>query len=170
MRCDLVEETLDHLEGWRGSRPVRIGNGAADQLQLDIYGEAMDAMYLADTQGLQAAHQGWRHIARMIEWVCDKWDQPDEGIWETRGGRKDFTYGRFQTWVALDRATRMAARRGRPANVQRWTTERDRVYNQIMERGWNPATRAFTQNYSSEVHREKVPSPPASPSGEAAGL
>jgi len=148
---DLAEETLGHFEGWRGSRPVRIGNGAADQLQLDIYGEAMDAMYLADTQGIQAAHQGWRDIARMIDWVCENWDQPDEGIWETRGGRKDFTYGRFQTWVALDRATRMAARRGRPANVQRWTTERDRVYNQIMERGWNPRTRAFTQDYSSEV-------------------
>ncbi len=116
-----------------------------------IYGEAMDAMYLADTQGLQAAHQGWQDIARMIDWVCDHWDQPDERIWETRGGRKDFTYGRFQTWVALDRATRMAARRGRPANVQRWTTERDRVYNQIMERGWNPTTRAFTQDYGSEV-------------------
>ena len=108
-------------------------------------------MYLADTQGVQAAHQGWLDIARMIDWVCDNWDQPDEGIWETRGGRKDFTYGRFQTWVALDRATRMAARRGRPANVQRWTTERDRVYNQIMERGWNPRTRAFTQHYSTEV-------------------
>ena len=95
-------------------------------------------MYLADTPGRQTAHQGWLHIARMIDWVCDNWDQPDEGIWETRVGRKDFTYGWFQTWVALDRATRMAANRGRPANVQRWTTERDRVYNQIMERGWNP--------------------------------
>ena len=111
---DLTEQTLDHFEGWRGSRPVRIGNGAADESQVDIYGEAMDAMYLADTQGLQVAHQGWRDIARMIDWVCDNWDQPDEGIWETRGGRKDFTYGRFQIWVALDRATRMAARRGRP--------------------------------------------------------
>jgi GH15 family glucan-1,4-alpha-glucosidase len=148
---DLVEETLDHFEGWRGSRPVRIGNGAADQLQLDIYGEAMDALYLADTQDIQAAHQGWQHIVRMIDWVCENWDQPDEGIWETRGGRRDFTYGRFQIWVALDRATRMAARRGRPANVQRWTAERDRVYNQVMERGWNPKTRAFTQHYTTEV-------------------
>ena len=114
--------------------------------------QAASDIYLGwTTQGVQAAHQGWLHIARMIDWVCDNWDQPDEGIWETRGGRKDFTYGRFQTWVALDRATRMAARRGRPANVQRWTTERDRVYNQIMERGWNPTTRAFTQDYSSEV-------------------
>ena len=148
---DLAEETLDHFEGWRGSRPVRIGNGAADQLQLDIYGEALDAMYLADTQGVQAAHRGWLDIARMVDWLCDNWDQPDEGIWETRGGRRDFTYGRFQTWVALDRAIRMAARRGRPAKVQRWTAERDRVYHQIMERGWNPTTRAFTQHYTTEV-------------------
>src|SRR3981081_2172092 len=130
---DLDEETLDHFEGWRGSRPVRIGNGAADQLQLDIYGEAMDALYLADTRGVQAAPRGWLDIARMIDWVCDNWDQPDEGIWETRGGRKDFTYGRFQTWGARAPATRMATQRGRPANVQRWTTERDRVYNQIMD-------------------------------------
>ena len=138
---DLTEKTLAHFEGWRGSRPVRIGNGAADQLQLDIYGEAMDAIYLADIEGQQAAHHGWQSIARMIDWLCDNWDQPDEGIWETRGGRKDFTYGRFQTWVALDRATRMARRRARPANVDRWTAERDRVYNQIMERGWNPRRR-----------------------------
>ncbi len=85
---DLVEETLDHFEGWRGSRPVRIGNGAADQLQLDIYGEAADAFYLADSQGLQAAHEGWTAIARIIDWLCDHWDQPDEGIWETRGGQR----------------------------------------------------------------------------------
>jgi GH15 family glucan-1,4-alpha-glucosidase len=148
---DLVEETLDHLEGWRGSRPVRVGNGAADQLQLDIYGEALDAMYLADSHGMQAAHHGWRDVARMIDWLCDNWDQPDEGIWETRGGRKDFTYGRFQAWVALDRAIRMAGHRARPADVGRWTTERDRVYHQIMDRGWNPKVGAFTQHYDTEV-------------------
>ncbi len=148
---DLVEETLDHFEGWRGSKPVRIGNGAADQLQLDIYGEAMDAMYLADTQGMQAAHRGWLDIVGMIDWLCENWDQPDEGIWETRGGRKDFTYGRFQTWVALDRATRMATRRARPANLERWTAVRNAVYNQIMERGWNPKIKAFTQQYGTEV-------------------
>jgi GH15 family glucan-1,4-alpha-glucosidase len=148
---DLAEETLDHFEGWRGSRPVRIGNGAADQLQLDIYGEAVDAMYLADTRGLQAAHEGWLHIVGMIDWLCDNWDQPDEGIWETRGGCRDFTYSRFQTWVALDRATRMAAHRGRPANVQRWTAQRDAVYNQIMDCGWNPKNKAFTQHYTTDV-------------------
>jgi GH15 family glucan-1,4-alpha-glucosidase len=148
---DLVEETLDHFEGWRGSRPVRIGNGAAGQLQLDIYGEAADAFFLADGQGLQMAHQGWVELARITDWLCDHWDQPDEGIWETRGGQRDFTYARFQTWVALDRAIRLAQRHARPANVTRWTTERDRVYNQIMERGWNPKIGAFTQHYTTEV-------------------
>jgi GH15 family glucan-1,4-alpha-glucosidase len=148
---DLIEETLDHFEGWRGSRPVRIGNGAADQLQLDIYGEAMDSMYLADASGLQAGHQGWMEMANIIDWLCENWDQPDEGVWETRGGRKNFTYGRFQTWVALDRAIKMATSRGRPGNVTKWTVERDLVYSQIMERGWNPKLGAFTQHYGTEV-------------------
>jgi GH15 family glucan-1,4-alpha-glucosidase len=148
---DLTEETLDHFEGWRGSRPVRVGNGAADQLQLDIYGEAMDAVALADTHQTQMAHEGWLAIARITDWLCDNWDQPDEGIWETRGGRKNFTYGRFESWVALDRAIKMAAHRGKPANLARWTTERDRVYNQIMERGFNHRVGAFTQHYDTEV-------------------
>jgi len=148
---DLTEETLDHFEGWRGSRPVRIGNGASDQLQLDIYGEAMDALYLADAHGLNVAHTGWLQTARLIDWLCEHWDQPDEGIWETRGGRRDFTYGRFQTWIALDRAIRVAVNRARPANLARWTIERDRVYNQIFERGWNPKVGGFTQFYGSDV-------------------
>jgi GH15 family glucan-1,4-alpha-glucosidase len=148
---DLAEETLDHFEGWRGSRPVRVGNGAADQLQLDIYGEAADAIYLADSHGVQMAHEGWQATAHIIDWLCEHWDQPDEGIWETRGGRKNFTYGRFQTWVALDRAIRMAQQRGRPGDIARWTTERDAVYRQIMERGWNPEIGAFTQHYETTV-------------------
>ncbi len=148
---DLDEEILGHLEGWRGAKPVRIGNGAADQLQLDIYGEALDAMALADSRGLFLAHQGWLAVSEMIDWLADHWDQPDEGIWETRGGRKDFTYGRFQSWIALDRAIRLAEHHGRPANLERWTMERDRVYHQIMERGWNPKVKAFTQHYESDV-------------------
>ena len=148
---DLDEEILGHLEGWRGAKPVRIGNGAADQLQLDIYGEALDAMALADSRGLFLAHQGWLAVSEMIDWLADHWDQPDEGIWETRGGRKDFTYGRFQSWIALDRAIRLAENHGRPANLERWTMERDRVYHQIMERGWNPKVKAFTQHYESDV-------------------
>ena len=148
---DLVEESLDHFEGWRGSRPVRIGNGAADQLQLDIYGEAATAIYLADSSGVQAGHQGWTALAGIIDWLCENWDQPDEGVWETRGGRKNFTYGRFQAWVALDRSIRLATQRGRPADLARWTTERDAIYRQVMERGWNPKIGAFTQHYDTEV-------------------
>jgi GH15 family glucan-1,4-alpha-glucosidase len=148
---DLTEEVLDHLEGWRGSRPVRIGNGAADQLQLDIYGEAMDALFLADKDGVPATHQSWREIVSFIDWLCEHWDQPDEGIWETRGGRKDFLYGRVQTWVALDRAIRMAGSRARPADITRWTTERDAVYHQVFDKGWNPKVGGFTQYYGSEV-------------------
>ena len=148
---DLTEESLDHFEGWRASRPVRIGNGAADQLQLDIYGEAISALDTGSGHGLPIAHQGWLSLSRIIDWVCDNWDQPDEGIWETRGGRQDFTYGRFQCWVALDRAIRMAASTGRPANVAKWVIERDRLYNQIMERGWNPKVEAFTQHYNTDV-------------------
>jgi GH15 family glucan-1,4-alpha-glucosidase len=148
---DLSEETLDHFEGWRGSRPVRVGNGAADQLQLDIYGEAMDAIALADAHEAQMEHEGWLSVARIMDWLCDHWDQPDEGIWEIRGGRKHFTYGRFQSWVALDRAIKVAERRGKPADLVRWARERDKIYNQIMERGFNPKVGAFTQHYDTEV-------------------
>ncbi|HTR93121.1 MAG TPA: glycoside hydrolase family 15 protein [Trebonia sp.] len=148
---DLVEENLEHFEGWRGSRPVRIGNGAADQLQLDIYGEALDALYYFAEQGAQIGHRGWTELSRIIDWVADNWDQPDEGVWETRGGRKDFTYGRFQCWVALDRAIRLAEDTGRPSNLAKWIVERDRLYNQIMDRGWNAGVGAFTQHYSTDV-------------------
>ena len=147
----LIEENLDHFEGWRGSKPVRIGNGAADQLQLDIYGEAMDALYAGTEYGMPIALQGWQSLTEIIDWVADHWDQPDEGIWETRGGRQDFTYGRFQCWVALDRAIRVAQRTGRPANIAKWVTERDRLYNQIKDRGWDEKTGAFTQRYGSDV-------------------
>ncbi|MFB9181131.1 glycoside hydrolase family 15 protein [Dactylosporangium sucinum] len=148
---DLTEETLEHFEGWRGSRPVRIGNDAADQLQLDVYGEALDALHRADSQGQGMAYQGWMSIARIIDWLCEHWDQPEEGIWETRGGRKDFTYGRFQSWVAFDRAIRLAVDRGRPGEIARWATERDNIYRQIMSRAWNPDTASFTQHYGSDV-------------------
>jgi len=148
---DLTEETLDHFEGWRGSRPVRIGNGAAGQLQLDIYGEALDAVFTADNFGLPIAHDGWLALTAIIDWVAENWDQPGEGVWETRGGRKDFTYGRFQCWVALDRAIKLAERNGRPANVAKWTAERDRIYHQVMSRGWNKDVKAFTQYYGTDV-------------------
>ena len=113
-----------HLEGYRGSSPVRIGNGAAGQLQLDIYGEALGCLHLADREGLRGSHEGWRNTAQVLDWLCDHWDQPEDGIWETRGGRQDFTYGRLMSWVAFDRAIRLAQRRGRPADIARWTDRR----------------------------------------------
>jgi GH15 family glucan-1,4-alpha-glucosidase len=149
---DLTGETLDHLEGWRGSRPVRVGNGAAGQLQLDIYGEAMDAIFAATgSTGQAITHANWLAITGMIDWVCDHWDQPDEGLWEARGERKDFTYGRFQCWIALDRAIRLAEECGRPAHIARWAAERDNIYNQVMNRGWHNNVRAFIQHYATDV-------------------
>jgi GH15 family glucan-1,4-alpha-glucosidase len=148
---DLVEETLDHLAGYRGSTPVRIGNGAADQLQLDIYGEAMDSIHLADSHGLQLPHVGWTQIRDMLDWVCEHWDSPEEGIWETRGGRQDFTYGRFMCWVALDRGIRLAQSRGRPASIGRWTEERDRIYEQVMTKGFHAERQAFVQHQQTDV-------------------
>jgi GH15 family glucan-1,4-alpha-glucosidase len=148
---DLKEEALEHWSGYRGSRPVRIGNGASDQLQLDIYGEALDSIFFADQHGLPVGHRGWIAICELLDWLAGHWDQPEEGIWETRGGRKDFTYGRLMCWVAFDRGIRMAASHGRPAAVDRWMEARDAIYDQIMDKGWNPNRGAFVQHYGSEV-------------------
>ena len=148
---DLEEEELPHWEGYRRSSPVRVGNGAAGQLQLDIYGEALDSLYYADAHGLEMGHAGWLSVSRLLGWVADNWDQPEEGIWETRGGRKDFTYGRLMCWVALDRGIRLAAEHGRPAPLEHWTRQRDAIYRQIMERGWNAERQAFVQQYDDRV-------------------
>ena len=148
---DLDEFFLDHFEGYRGSRPVRIGNGAADQLQLDIYGEAMDTFYRFDHQVPIVAERGWNDIVKLLDWLCEHWDQPDEGIWETRGGRRPFMYGRLMSWVAFDRAIRMASERGRPGDVDRWRAERDRLYHTVMEKGWNASMKAFVQYEGSDV-------------------
>ncbi|WP_374971186.1 glycoside hydrolase family 15 protein [Terrabacter sp. BE26] len=148
---DLSEEVLAHWEGYRGSAPVRIGNGAADQLQLDIYGEAIDSIYFADAHGIAMGHEGWQRVCDLLNWVTDNWDQPEEGIWETRGGRQDFTYGRLMNWVALDRGIRLATLHGRPAPLERWRAERDAIYDQIMERGWSPTRKAFRQHYRTDV-------------------
>ena len=148
---DLSEEILPHWEGYQGSSPVRIGNGAADQLQLDIYGEAIDSLYFADQHGLEAGHPGWRRVCDLLGWLTDNWNQPEEGIWETRGGRQDFTYGRLMSWVALDRGIRLANSHGRPAPLDRWRTERDAIYDQIMTAGWSEARQAFVQHYKTDV-------------------
>jgi GH15 family glucan-1,4-alpha-glucosidase len=148
---ELHEESLDHLEGYMGSKPVRIGNGAADQLQLDIYGEFLDSAYQGATQGFKVAHVGWTRLQGILNWLCAHWDQPDAGIWETRGGPQPFTYGRMMCWVALDRALRLASDQGLPLNQLRVTAERDRIYQQIMEKGWHPGREAFVQHYNTNV-------------------
>jgi GH15 family glucan-1,4-alpha-glucosidase len=149
-REDLPEEELPHLEGYMGSAPVRIGNGAANQLQLDIYGELMDSVYLCNKHGLPIYYDGWVELTRNLEWLLDHWDRPDEGIWETRGGRRDYTYSRLMSWVAVERAIRIARQRGLPADIPRWSAVRDRIFNQIMERGWHPGRGAFVQHFDTD--------------------
>ncbi|MBW8764857.1 MAG: glycoside hydrolase family 15 protein [Geodermatophilales bacterium] len=148
---DLKEDALDHWSGYRGSAPVRIGNGAAEQLQLDIYGEALDSLYAADRAGLEIPYRGWSAIRRVLDWLTDNWDQPEEGIWETRGGRQPFTYGRVMCWVAFDRGIRMAVEHGLPAPLERWTAERDRIYEQVMDKGFHATREAFVQHYDTDV-------------------
>ena len=148
---DLTEEILEHWEGYRGSSPVRIGNGAAEQLQLDIYGEALDSVYYGVERGLPSGQAGWTALVSLLDWLADHWDQPEAGIWETRGGDKDFTYGRVMSWVAFDRAIRMATSHGRPAPQERWIATRDAIYEQVMTKGWNKERGAFVQQYGETV-------------------
>src|SRR3954453_6794433 len=148
---DLKEDILDNWRGYRGSAPVRLGNGAAEQLQLDIYGEALDSIYAGIRAGLPLPAQGWTALSRVLDWLADNWDQPDEGIWETRGGRQPFTYGRVMCWVAFDRGIRLALEHGRPAPLERWTAARDAIYRQVLERGFHPERKAFVQHYETDV-------------------
>jgi len=150
-RAELPEEQLGHLEGYRGSAPVRIGNGAARQLQLDIYGELIDSVYLYNKYGTPINHGAWLDLARIVEWLCEHWDQPDEGVWETRGGRQQFTYSRLMCWVALERAVRIARQRGLPGDIVRWMGARDEIYHQIMSLGWHERRGAFVQHYDTDV-------------------
>jgi len=149
-RHTLTEETLDHLEGYRGSRPVRIGNGAYSQFQLDIYGELMDSVYLFNKYGTPISYDFWVNLRRLLNWLCDNWQQPDEGIWEVRGGQQHFVYSKLMCWVALDRGIRLANKRSFPADRDRWEKTRDQIYEEIMAKGWNDKRQAFVQSYGSE--------------------
>ncbi len=145
-RTDLAEEELPHLEGYEGASPVRIGNGAAEQLQLDIYGELIDSVYRYDKWAEPISGDAWEGLCGLVDWVCDHWDQPDEGIWETRGGRKKVLHSRLMCRVAVERAIRMANRRGLPADRARWERTRDDIYRRIMKRGWSARRQAFVQH------------------------
>ncbi|MFB7052704.1 glycoside hydrolase family 15 protein [Streptomyces vinaceus] len=150
-RTELPESELPHLEGHLGSAPVRVGNAATTQLQLDIYGALIDSIYLYDKWGQPISSDRWDEVGAVVNWLCDHWDQPDEGVWETRGGRRNFVYSRLMCWVAIERAIRMANRRGLPADLLRWQRSRDAIYRQIMREGWSAKRGAFVQGLGDDV-------------------
>jgi GH15 family glucan-1,4-alpha-glucosidase len=150
-RADLAEETLGHLHGYRGSKPVRIGNGAHRQLQLDIYGELLDSVYLYDKYGAPISFDLWRSVRAFVDWVCGNWRRPDEGVWESRAGRRDYVYSKLMCWVAVDRGLRLADKRSLPADRSRWLLTRDEIYHEIMTRGWSAERRSFVQSFGSET-------------------
>ncbi len=145
----LTEEILQHLEGYKRSQPVRIGNGAFNQLQLDIYGELMDSVYLYNKHGSPISYKLWTHLRRLLNYVCDNWHREDRGIWEVRGDCRHFVYSKLMCWVALDRGLRLADKRSFPADRERWLKVRDEIYEEIMSRGWHRERQAFVQSYDS---------------------
>jgi len=145
----LPEMEISWLPGYEGSRPVRIGNGAVDQLQLDVYGEVMNCLYLARSSGLSADDRAWAMQRRLLEWLESHWDEPDEGLWEVRGPRRHFVHSKIMTWVALDRGVRQVERFGRSGPAARWRELRDRVHAEICAKGYDPARNTFTQSYGS---------------------
>jgi GH15 family glucan-1,4-alpha-glucosidase len=150
-RHELAEIELPHLEGYRGSRPVRVGNAAYEHLQLDIYGELMDSIYLYDKYGAPLSYDLWTTVERLLDWVVKHWEEDDRSIWEVRGPRRPFTFSKLQCWVALDRGVRLARKRSFPSEEDRWIQERDRIYKSIMREGWNESVGAFTQYLGSDA-------------------
>ena len=148
-RHQLTEANLDHLEGYMGSSPVRIGNGAYDQLQLDIYGELIDSIYLFDKHVRPISFSGWRHIHKHVKWISYNWNKTDDGIWEVRGGQQHFVYSKVMAWVALDRAIRLANKRSFPADLNELHRIRDKIFLEVIEKGWNEERQSFDQYYGS---------------------
>ena len=146
-----TEEKLSHWEGYRNSSPVRIGNNAVQQLQMDIYGELMDAVYLYNKYRGPISSELWLDLRPIVDWVCENWRQQDNGIWEIRGGRRDFVYSKLMCWVALDRGIRMALQRSFPADLNRWMKTRNEIYEDLLIKGWSERRRAFVQSYGGEV-------------------
>jgi GH15 family glucan-1,4-alpha-glucosidase len=146
----IPEQILEHWQGYLGSGPVRIGNAAASQFQLDVYGELMDSLYLYNKYVSPIPYDMWVKIRARMEWLCENWQRPDAGIWEMRNRQEHFVYSKVMNWVALDRAIRLADKRALPADRVKWIYERDRIYEEVMTCGWNEKQRAFTQFYGSE--------------------
>ena len=146
----IAEETLDHLSGYKDSRPVRIGNAAYEQQQLDIYGALMDSVYLYNKYGSPISYQLWRDLRRLLNWVCDHWQEKDYGIWEVRGGPQQFVYSKLMCWVALDRGLRLADKRSFPADREKWLATRDKIYEEILSLGWSQKRQSFVQSYGGD--------------------
>jgi GH15 family glucan-1,4-alpha-glucosidase len=145
----LVEWEASWLPGYQGARPVRIGNAAHDQLQLDVYGEVADTLHQARAGGLAAVSASWPLQRKLTAHLAGIWDQPDEGIWETRGGRRHFTHSKVMAWVAIDRAVRSAERFGLDGPLDCWRALRATMHASICERGFDRARNSFTQSYGS---------------------
>ena len=135
--AELTEFQLDHLSGYKNSKPVRIGNSASDQLQLDIYGELIDSIYLYNKYAQPISYDFWNYLKRIIYWVCDNWQRPDNSIWEVRRDPQQYTYSKMQCWVALDRCMRIATKRNLPLDLDRVRTESHNVYEKVMNEGWD---------------------------------
>lgn len=150
-RTKLTEEVLDHLDGYMSSKPVRIGNEAYMQLQLDVYGELMDAAYLFNKYGEPVSYDIWLSLRRLVDWVCDNWQRKDAGIWEFRSRKEHFVFSKLMCWVAVDRGLRLAEKRSFPADRERWLKTRDSIYEEIMAKGWNPSREAFVQYFESKT-------------------
>jgi len=149
--AELKEFELDHLEGYRGSRPVRVGNAAADQLQLDIYGELIDSIYLYNKYAQPISWDLWGNVRQMLDWLCDNWERPDHSIWEVRSGPQQYTYSKMQCWVALDRGIRIARKRNLPFHFEKVLKETHRIYEAIMEKGWSEEKQSFTQTFDGDA-------------------
>ena len=148
---DLEETELDHLEGYKQSRPVRIGNGAADQIQLDIYGELMDSVYLYDKNARPITYDSWLKITRLVDFVCANWQQKDHGIWEMRGEKQAFLYSRLMCWVAVDRAIRLAEKRSFPYDFNKWREVRKEIHHDIYDNFWNEERQAYVMYKGSNL-------------------
>jgi GH15 family glucan-1,4-alpha-glucosidase len=146
----LTELELTWLGGYEGSQPVRIGNGASDQLQLDVYGEVVDALYQARANGLPASDPAWRLTRKIFDWLESGWREPDEGIWEVRGPRRHFTHSKVMAWVAFDRAVKTVERHGRDGPVERWKATRKAIKDEVLREGYNTERGAFTQFFGSD--------------------
>jgi GH15 family glucan-1,4-alpha-glucosidase len=148
-RKDVVEEELSHLSGYRGSRPVTLGNGANRLLQFDLYGAVLDAAYLHNKYGAPLDYDTWQSLRTLLSWLSENWRRPDAGMWGDQGDLEQFVSSKVFSWVALDRAIRLAYQRGLPGEEELWIGQRDAIYQEVMQKGWNAEKGSFVEHYGS---------------------